>query len=125
MTASGLAARKLELFGQLDIRDAEGVGRLFERLGSALKVIVHTAAQPSHDWAARDPQTDFGVNALGTLNLLEATRRRLAAYGEKLAAGDVIITGSITPPIMLEPDDEELVHTLDPIGEVSVSFARN
>ena len=36
---------------------------------------IHAAAQPSHDWAARDPQTDFGVNANGTLNLLEATRR--------------------------------------------------
>ena len=48
----------------------------------------------------------------------------LAAYGEKLSAGDVIITGSITPPIMLEPDDEELTHALDPIGEVSVSFSR-
>jgi 2-keto-4-pentenoate hydratase len=46
----------------------------------------------------------------------------LAAYGEKLAAGDVIITGSITPPIMIEVDDEELTHAIDPIGEVSVSF---
>ena len=40
-----------------------------------LELIVHTAAQPSHDWAASDPQTDFSVNANGTLNLLEATRR--------------------------------------------------
>jgi CDP-paratose 2-epimerase len=38
-------------------------------------LVVHTAAQPSHDWAATDPMTDLGVNALGTLNLLEATRR--------------------------------------------------
>ena len=37
--------------------------------------MIHTAAQPSHDWAAKDPQTDFSVNANGTLNLLEATRR--------------------------------------------------
>ena len=37
--------------------------------------MIHTAAQPSHDWAATNPQTDFGVNANGTLNLLEATRR--------------------------------------------------
>ena len=37
--------------------------------------MIHTAAQPSHDWAASDPQTDFTVNANGTLNLLEATRR--------------------------------------------------
>ena len=49
----------------------------------------------------------------------------LAAFGETLSAGDVIITGSITPPIMLEPDDEELTHAVDPIGEVSVSFTRD
>ena len=49
----------------------------------------------------------------------------LSAFGEKLSAGDVIITGSITPPIMLESDDTDLTHALDPIGEVSVSFARD
>jgi CDP-paratose 2-epimerase len=59
---------------ELDIRDAEGVRRLFAEHARHLALIVHTAAQPSHDWAASDPQTDFGVNANGTLNLLEATR---------------------------------------------------
>jgi CDP-paratose 2-epimerase len=59
----------------LDIRDAEGIERLFARHAGAIELVVHTAAQPSHDWAARDPQTDFAVNANGTLNLLEATRR--------------------------------------------------
>src|SRR4051812_1668246 len=59
----------------LDIRDAEGVLRVFERVGSDLAAVIHTAAQPSHDWAASDPQTDFGVNANGTMNLLEAARR--------------------------------------------------
>jgi 2-keto-4-pentenoate hydratase len=49
----------------------------------------------------------------------------LAAFGEKLASGDVIITGSITPPIMLEADETELTHAVDPIGEVSVSFSRD
>ena len=58
----------------LDIRDTRAVEALFARLGSDVKVIVHTAAQPSHDWAAGDPHTDFQVNALGTLNLLQATR---------------------------------------------------
>jgi 2-keto-4-pentenoate hydratase len=46
----------------------------------------------------------------------------LAAYGEKLAAGDVIITGSITPPIMLEKDETGLAHLLEPVGELSVEF---
>ena len=49
----------------------------------------------------------------------------LAAFGEKLAAGDVIITGSITPPLMIEPDETELVHALEPIGEVSIRFSRD
>jgi len=58
-----------------DIRDREAIERLFERHGSQIKVVVHAAAQPSHDWAANDPHTDFSVNANGTLNMLEATRR--------------------------------------------------
>jgi 2-keto-4-pentenoate hydratase len=49
----------------------------------------------------------------------------LAAFGEKLAAGDVIITGSITPPLLIEPDETELVHVLEPIGEVSIRFSRD
>ena len=63
---------------ELDIRDAEGVDKVFAEHAQDLELIVHTAAQPSHDWAASDPQTDFGVNANGTLNLLEATRQRKA-----------------------------------------------
>jgi CDP-paratose 2-epimerase len=58
----------------LDIRDASAVARLFESYSRKIDAIVHTASQPSHDWAARDPQTDFTVNANGTLNLLEAAR---------------------------------------------------
>lgn len=58
----------------LDIRDAESVTRVFANL-SNLELVVHAAAQPSHDWAASDPQTDFSVNANGTLNLLEAARQ--------------------------------------------------
>ena len=59
---------------ELDIRDGEGVRRLFESVKADLELVIHTAAQPSHDWAAQDPHTDFGVNAVGTLNLLEAVR---------------------------------------------------
>jgi CDP-paratose 2-epimerase len=59
----------------LDVRDAAGVDRLFARHGSAIELVVHTAAQPSHDWAASAPHVDFEVNANGTLNLLESTRR--------------------------------------------------
>jgi CDP-paratose 2-epimerase len=58
----------------LDIRDAEGVSDVFARHSKDVRLIVHTAGQPSHDWAASDPQMDFSVNANGTLNLLEAAR---------------------------------------------------
>jgi CDP-paratose 2-epimerase len=60
---------------ELDIRDAEGVMRLFQESAGTLELVIHTAAQPSHDWAASDPQVDFAINASGTLNLLEAVRR--------------------------------------------------
>lgn len=57
----------------LDIRDYEGLSKLFKDYRPDL--IIHTAAQPSHDWAAKEPFTDFTINANGTLNLLEATRQ--------------------------------------------------
>lgn len=56
-----------------DIRDEVAVDRIFNTYKPDL--VVHTAAQPSHDWAAGDPFTDFTVNANGTLSLLQATRR--------------------------------------------------
>jgi len=49
----------------VDIRDADGVDRVFAEHSGSVELIIHTAAQPSHDWAAREPHTDFGVNALG------------------------------------------------------------
>ena len=58
-----------------DIRDIEAMERIFAEYGSDIGLVIHTAAQPSHDWAARAPLTDFSVNATGTLNLLECTRK--------------------------------------------------
>lgn len=58
----------------IDIRDYEGISKIFSSRGRDISIVVHTAAQPSHDWAAKEPLTDFTVNANGTLNLLEATR---------------------------------------------------
>src|ERR1035441_9596228 len=60
---------------EVDIRDAEAVAKVFAEHARSIELIVHTAAQPSHDWAASDPHTDFTVNANGTLNVLEAARR--------------------------------------------------
>jgi CDP-paratose 2-epimerase len=52
----------------------DAINALFDEFGSDVTLVVHTAAQPSHDWAAKEPLTDFNVNANGTLHLLEATR---------------------------------------------------
>jgi CDP-paratose 2-epimerase len=61
-----------------DIRDESAVNELFAARQGRIVGVIHTAAQPSHDWAVKDPQVDFGINANGTLNLLEATRRYAA-----------------------------------------------
>jgi CDP-paratose 2-epimerase len=58
----------------IDIREFLQVEKIFKEYGNDIKLIVHTAAQPSHDWAAKEPLTDFSVNANGTLNMLELTR---------------------------------------------------
>jgi CDP-paratose 2-epimerase len=58
-----------------DIRDEPAVERVFSRYGSSITLVIHAAAQPSHDWAAKEPLTDFTVNASGTSIVLEMTRR--------------------------------------------------
>lgn len=58
----------------VDIRDLEALRAIFQRLGTSVAAVVHCAAQPSHDWAAKDVQTDFSINANGTLNLLDCVR---------------------------------------------------
>lgn len=59
----------------VDIRDITEIEKIFQEYADDIKLILHTAAQPSHDWAAKEPFTDFSVNANGTLNLLEMTRQ--------------------------------------------------
>lgn len=59
----------------VDIRDREIIDRIFNEFSQDIKLVIHTAAQPSHDWAAKDPIKDFTVNANGTLVLLEATKK--------------------------------------------------
>jgi CDP-paratose 2-epimerase len=58
----------------VDVRDRDALGRIFQRHGNAIALVIHTAAQPSHDWAARDPYSDFDINAVGTLNVLQNVR---------------------------------------------------
>jgi CDP-paratose 2-epimerase len=59
----------------IDIRNKDALQEIFAKHSSDISLILHTAAQPSHDWAAKEPLTDFSVNAVGTLNLLELTRQ--------------------------------------------------
>jgi CDP-paratose 2-epimerase len=59
---------------EIDVRDADGVRGAVAGEGADLELVVHAAAQPSHDWAGQDPFTDFEINAQGTLHLLEAVR---------------------------------------------------
>ena len=58
-----------------DIRDIGALEAIFAKYNKDIKLVLHTAAQPSHDWAAKEPFTDFTVNANGTLNMLEMTRK--------------------------------------------------
>ena len=59
----------------LDIRDNEAILKIFAEYKGNISCIIHAAAQPSHDWAAKEPLTDFSINATGTLNILEAARQ--------------------------------------------------
>ena len=74
-TRDALQRKPTYVHEDIDIRDQKEVDRVFKRYGFAAGAVIHTAAQPSHDWAAREPLTDFGVNAVGTMNLLEASRQ--------------------------------------------------
>jgi len=58
----------------IDIRDYQKLNEVFSKYSSDIDIVIHTAAQPSHDWAANEPLTDFGINATGTINMLEVTR---------------------------------------------------
>lgn len=58
----------------VDIRSYNGLEKIFKEYDNNIKIIIHAAAQPSHDWAIKEPRTDFNINATGTLNLLELTK---------------------------------------------------
>jgi CDP-paratose 2-epimerase len=62
-------------YNNIDIRNYTKLEKLFIKYKSKIKCIIHAAAQPSHDWAIKNPKCDFTINALGTLNLLELTRK--------------------------------------------------
>lgn len=63
----------------VDIRDRQAIARIFSEYGESIDLIVHAASQPSHDWAAREPLTDFSINATATVDLLELFREHCPA----------------------------------------------
>jgi CDP-paratose 2-epimerase len=68
-------AHKEYVHKNVDIRNVEELAEIFKKYGKDIELIIHAAAQPSHDWAAKEPFVDFSINANGTLNLLELTRQ--------------------------------------------------
>ena len=97
-----------------DIRDEGSWRELFRRYGTDVATVVHTAAQPSHDWSSADPVTDFEINALATIQLLESVRTWCPAatfvflstnkvYGDAVNSLDLIDLGE---RFDLDPEDE-------------------
>ena len=70
-----LKKNKLYSHYNIDIRNKKKIFEIFKKNSNKIKAIIHTAAQPSHDWAAKEPFIDYNVNTTGTLNLLEAYRK--------------------------------------------------
>jgi CDP-paratose 2-epimerase len=70
-----LKGRRGYTHNAVDIRDSASIDAIFARHGRAIAAVIHCAAQPSHDWAVKDPVADFTINANGTQTLLEATRK--------------------------------------------------
>jgi 2-keto-4-pentenoate hydratase len=141
-TAEGALAAIKEIFPAIEIADMDPVAT-----PDNLDVVLEAGVFQRHVILCGN--TRFGASTAGLTSRLmrrgaEASRttelealtgklgdivahvaNTLAAYGERLSAGDVIITGTITPPIMIEADETEISHAIDPIGEVSVGFSRD
>jgi 2-keto-4-pentenoate hydratase len=74
---------------------------------------------------AQVAQTSDTEAATGRLvDIVRHVADLLAAFGEKLSAGDIVIAGSVVPPLLVESDETAVAYALDPIGRVSVSFTR-
>ena len=70
-----------------DITKVDEIEKIFKKYKKKIKVVIHSAAQPSHDWAASNPQLDFNVNAIGTLNMLNLTKTECSLIQISTSAG--------------------------------------
>jgi 2-keto-4-pentenoate hydratase len=100
--------RHVVLAGREPARDSAGADGLTCRVVRRGGVFAQTS----------DPQANTGE----WIELVRHVADMLGASGEKLRAGQIIITGSVVPPLVLEPDDDRIVFEVDPIGRVSVAF---
>ncbi len=94
-----------------DVRDFGALLKIFKKYASSIKLVIHTAAQPSHDWAAREPITDFTVNANGTLNMLEAARNHAPGAGFIFTSTNKVYGDK---PNSLPLIEKELRYEIDP-----------
>ena len=90
------------------------------RPGANLDGLVSRVMRRSAEMART---TDLEAMTGNLLDIVAHVANVVDSFGERLSAGDVIITGSITPPIIIDPDEVELIHAIEPIGEVSVRFS--
>lgn len=91
------------------------------RAGASLAGIVSRVTRRGAE-VSRTSDPEALTGKMG--DIVSHVANTLSAFGEKLSAGDVVITGSITPPVMIEPDETAFAHAIDPIGEVRVTFTR-
>ena len=70
-----IKSNKNYIHQNIDIRNYSALEKIFRKYKRSIKLVIHSAAQPSHDWAKKRPFVDFNINALGTLNLLNLTKK--------------------------------------------------
>ena len=110
----------------VDVRDDAAIDGIFREHRSRIELVIHAAAQPAHDWAARAPAVDFSVNAAGTMVLLEATRRSCPeatfiftssnkVYGEYPNRLPLVETETRWD---LDPADPRMAHGIDETASV-------
>jgi CDP-paratose 2-epimerase len=103
-----------------DIRNRQAIDRLFQFYGQGTSLVVHTAAQPSHDYAATEPFLDFDVNAGGTLNLLEAARRHAPGAAFVHCSTNKVYGDAVNLLPYVEKETRFEVHPSHPLAEHGV-----
>jgi len=107
------------LSGNIYQRHVVLAGAAPARAGSAADGLICRVIRRGHEFArTSDPQANTGT----WTDLVRHTAAVLAAFGERLRSGEIIITGSVVPPLAIEPGESALAFHVDPIGGVEVGF---